>query len=218
MPARSIVIVGTGGSGREVYTLLQDVNRHEDSPWHVQGFVGLHEPEADVRERLGAQFLGDPRDLINRIPESAAWRYVLGIGDPNHRHAMDVSLTGQGLQPAILTHPSALIGPDVEIGSGAVVCANAVLTTNIRLGSSCQVNIGCIIAHDARLGNYVTLAQSVNIAGNVTIADGATLYTNATVLPGITIGSHATVGAGAVVTTDVLPGQTVAGVPARPTG
>ncbi|WP_262422983.1 acyltransferase [Brevundimonas denitrificans] len=39
----------------------------------------------------------------------------------------------------------------------------------------------------------------------------------ARVLPGVRIGAWAVVGAGAVVMKDVADGQTVAGVPARPT-
>jgi maltose O-acetyltransferase len=51
----------------------------------------------------------------------------------------------------------------------------------------------------------------------VRIEDGAWLGAGAVVLPGVKIGRDAIVGAGAVVTSDVAPGTTVVGVPARPT-
>jgi UDP-2-acetamido-3-amino-2,3-dideoxy-glucuronate N-acetyltransferase len=44
---------------------------------------------------------------------------------------------------------------------------------------------------------------------------GASIGSGATILCGITIGEDALIGAGAVVTKDVAPGATVAGVPAR---
>jgi acetyltransferase-like isoleucine patch superfamily enzyme len=44
----------------------------------------------------------------------------------------------------------------------------------------------------------------------------ASIGSNATILCGVTIGEGAMVGAGSVVTHDVPPGVTVAGVPARP--
>jgi len=214
-PGRPIVIIGTGGSGRETLALLHDIERTTPGSWQFRGFLGLDEPPRGLLDRLGADFLGDPRTLVERIPEAHGWTYALGIGNPQHRLAMEVSLTSQGLEPASLVHPSVLIGPDVEIGPGAVVCANTVITTNVRIGASTQVNIGCVIAHDARIGDYVTFAQSVNIAGNVAIEDDATLFTGAVVMPGIRVGGGAVVGAGAVVRKDVVPQSVVAGVPAR---
>lgn len=216
MTRKDIVIVGTGGSGRETYGLLQDIDRAQPGTWRFRGFLGLHAPEDAILDRLNTDFLGDPRHLVARVPEAAQWSYALGIGTPLHRRAMDEALTGQGLSPAMLIHPTALIGPDVQIGRGTIICARTVITTNVRIGTSAQVNIGCVIAHDARIGNYVTFAQSVNVAGNVTIDDEATLFTGAMVLPGISVGIGATVGAGAVVTKDVANRTTVVGVPAKP--
>jgi sugar O-acyltransferase (sialic acid O-acetyltransferase NeuD family) len=216
MAPRDIVIVGTGGSGRETYALLRDIEREHPGTWNFKGFLGIDPPDVAVLERVGAHFLGDPRDLVSRIPEAAGWHYALGIGAPQHRRAMDTALVNQGLGPASLIHPTALTGPDVEIGEGAVVCAHTVMTTNVRVGRSVQVNIGCVIAHDARIGDYVTFAQSVNIAGDVTIRDNATVFTGAMALPGTTIGADSVVGAGAVVRTDVPDGATVVGMPARP--
>jgi acetyltransferase-like isoleucine patch superfamily enzyme len=47
------------------------------------------------------------------------------------------------------------------------------------------------------------------------VGRGASIGSGATVLCGVTIGERALVGAGAVVTRDVPPGATVAGIPAR---
>lgn len=213
---RPLVIVGTGGSGRETYVILRDILRARAGTWVFRGFVGAHEPDREVLSRLEAPFLGHPEALTRRIPEARGWDFVVGIGDGRTRRRVEQRLIDQGLQRATLVHPTALIGPDVLIGAGSVVGANCVITTNTRLGESTQVNIGCVIAHDARVGNYVTFAQGVNLAGNVTIEDTATIFTRATLTPGVSIGAAAVVGAGAVVITDVPPGVTVVGVPARP--
>jgi acetyltransferase-like isoleucine patch superfamily enzyme len=45
---------------------------------------------------------------------------------------------------------------------------------------------------------------------------GASIGSGAVILGGVTIGERAVVGAGAVVTHDVPPDTTVAGLPARP--
>jgi sugar O-acyltransferase (sialic acid O-acetyltransferase NeuD family) len=216
VPKQNIVVVGTGGSGRETYALLCDNEPATPGPWAFRGFLGFDDSDEEVLTRLETPFLGDPRTLTERLPESGNWAFAVGIGDPSHRQDMDEVLRGQGLQPATLIHPNALVGPDVEIGSGAVICANTVITTNVRIGLSAQINIGCIIAHDVRVDDYVTFAQSVNVAGNVSIEARATLYTNATLVPQVRIGADAIVAAGAVVITDVAPGTTVVGVPAKP--
>lgn len=211
-----VVIVGAGGSGRETYSLLQDVVTQSNSPINFQGFLSLDAPDMDLLGRLDSEFLGDPSNVVERIPNAREWSYSLGIGNPKHRQAMDSVLMQQGLHQLTLIHPTVQIGPDVVLGAGAVVCANSVITTNVRIGISSQFNIGCVVGHDAQIGDYVTLAQSVKIAGNVTIGDGATVFTAAVVLPGVTIGEGSTVGAGAVVVDDVAPNTTVVGIPAKP--
>jgi len=210
-----VVIVGAGGSGRETYWLLRDVMSHSQSSIEFQGFVALDTPESGLLDRLGAGFLGNPKNLVDRIPNASSWRYSLGIGDPKNRRHMVEVLSLQGLKPITLKHPSVHIGPDVEIGKGAVICANTVITTNVRIGLSVQLNVGCVVGHDARIGDFVTMAQSVNVAGNVTIEDDVTIFTGAVILPGVTLGAGSTIGAGAVVTKDVIPYSTVAGVPAK---
>ena len=51
---------------------------------------------------------------------------------------------------------------------------------------------------------------------STTIQDGAFIGVDTMLVAPITVGAGAKTGAGAVVTRDVLPGQVVVGVPARP--
>jgi acetyltransferase-like isoleucine patch superfamily enzyme len=54
------------------------------------------------------------------------------------------------------------------------------------------------------------------LSGNTTIGTETELGTGSVVLPGVSIGSNTVVGAGAAVNSDLPPGCTAVGVPARP--
>jgi len=79
----------------------------------------------------------------------------------------------------------------------------------VEINSKAVVALGVmLIAHD----------DAKDLVGQICIGKGAYIGAAAIILPGVTVGDGAVVGAGAVVTRDVLPGTTVAGVPARPLG
>jgi sugar O-acyltransferase (sialic acid O-acetyltransferase NeuD family) len=215
MTKRKILIIGAGGSGREILSLIEDINKITPGSWDIQGFASIDIPNSEVLARLNAAYLGKPQDLKKNIPNLDNWHFVVGIGNPSDRRQMEKEGKSQGLKLATLIHPKAQIGSDVEIKEGSVICANVVLTTNIRIGRSVQVNIGCIIAHDVVIEDYVTLAQSVNLTGNVTVKSNSVLYTKSTVLPNIVIEENAIVGAGSLVINDVQKNTKVAGVPAK---
>jgi serine O-acetyltransferase len=93
------------------------------------------------------------------------------------------------------------------------------------IGDGCELGyggIGVIIHKDAIIGRNVLISPGVVIGGRSElpgapiIEDGAKIGAGAKVLGPIRIGANAKVGANAVVIADVAPGDTVAGVPARP--
>ncbi|MBD2568820.1 serine O-acetyltransferase [Anabaena lutea] len=88
--------------------------------------------------------------------------------------------------------------------------------------------LGTVVHCNVKIGNrvqiyhHVTLAAQVPIASEhkIFIGDDVIICAGAVIVgrgnQSLSIGSGAIIGANAVVTKDVLPGQTVVGVPARP--
>lgn len=105
------------------------------------------------------------------------------------------------------------------------------------VGENCSINIGVNITNPeyVRLGNNVSLSDctllghdgvvavlnkaygvKLDSVGKIDIRDNVFIGHGAIVMPGVTIGPNAVVAAGAVVTKDVMEGDIVGGVPAKP--
>jgi len=85
----------------------------------------------------------------------------------------------------------------------------------VTIGARCVLADGVFVATTDHVGSE---RSAVSRTGSTTIGDDVFIGQRAIILGGLTIGNGATVGAGAVVTKDVGPGETVAGVPARVIG
>jgi sugar O-acyltransferase (sialic acid O-acetyltransferase NeuD family) len=163
-------------------------------------------------EALGLDLVTPGPDLSG-LPDGPV---VVALGAPAARAAARKRLGRLGRDPVTVVHAEATIGPAVELGPACIVSPGARITANVRVGAAVLVHTAVVLSHDDVIGDEVTISPGTTITGGVTIEDGVTIGAGATVLPGVTIGRGATVGAGAVVTRDVAPGTTVAGVPARP--
>jgi sugar O-acyltransferase (sialic acid O-acetyltransferase NeuD family) len=200
-----VIVVGAGGFGREVADVVRDAGRR------LGGYVDDGDPDVTLLERRGEGLLGPIAHI-----ESWTGEYLIGIGSPVVRRAIDAQATSAGVDAASVVHPSAFLGADTEAEPGLVVCANASITTNVRFGRHCHVNLNATVGHDCRIGDYVTINPGANISGGVTLADDVTVGTGAAIIQGVTVGEGTTIGAGAVVVRDLPPGVTAVGIPARP--
>lgn len=105
-----------------------------------------------------------------------------------------------------------VLGERVEIGANACVDAGTFQPT--RIGDNCLLDNHVQVGHNCQLGRFVILCGKVGISGSVEIGDGAIFAGSAGAAGHISVGAGAKVGAKAAVTSDVAPGQTVAGNPA----
>jgi sugar O-acyltransferase (sialic acid O-acetyltransferase NeuD family) len=208
-----LFIVGAGGFGREVFSIIQALNSTGEVP-RIAGFIDDHPSDADVRnlEVLGSQIVGSIDDLVRRTEPFSA---VLAVGSAVDRESIAKLLTHSPVTYPVLIHPDATIGCDVRLSEGVVVAAGSRLSTNIQVGIHVQIDQNAAIGHDCNLGEFSRLNPQACVSGAVTIGRRAMIGANAIVLQGLTVGDDAIVGAGAVVTHPVDPATTVMGVPAR---
>ena len=211
---KRITIVGAGGFGREVLTVLRSIDP-EETNLKFAGFVSKDEPDPELLHRARARWLGDDRTFLE---SPCADAYVVGIANPSRRREVAQLFDRSGLEAISLIHPSAAIGFDVEIGPGAVVSAGAMVTTNVRVGMHVHLDRLVNVGHDCVIENYVTAHPGAIVSGGVTIKQGTVIGAAACILPRCQIANDVVVGAGAVVTSDVEASTTVVGVPARSLG
>ena len=118
------------------------------------------------------------------------------------------------------------IGPFVEIQRGADIGRHCKISSHTFICEGVTIEDGVFVGHGVMFINDL-YPRATRADGTLQtdedwtlvrtrVEAGASIGSNATILGGVTIGRGAAVGAGAVVTHDVPPFTTVAGVPARP--
>jgi UDP-2-acetamido-3-amino-2,3-dideoxy-glucuronate N-acetyltransferase len=120
------------------------------------------------------------------------------------------------------------IGTFVEIQRGAVIGARCKIQSHTFICDGITIGDGVFVGHGVMFVNDKRPAATAGDGGLQTeadwtlmqtvVEDGASIGSGAVILGGVRIGAGALIGAGAVVTRDVAPGATVAGVPARALG
>ncbi|MBI4582333.1 MAG: acetyltransferase [Planctomycetes bacterium] len=203
------VIVGAGGHGRVVLDILLSARRYRPV-----GFLDSN-PALHGRRMDGLPILGD-LGVLTSLRAQGIVSAVIAIGDNGTRRGFADEVEAADFELINAIHPSANLAHNVTLGRNIVIAAGALACAHCQIGDSVILNTGCIVDHETMVGTAAHVCPGARIAGRVTIEAGAFVGIGATVLQCLRIGYDAIVGGGAVVTRDVDPMTTVAGVPARP--
>ena len=138
---KDIAIFGAGGFGREVLTLINDINKVEKL-WNIVGFFDDGCKKGDIIN--GITVLGTTQDLNNWNKEISV---VIAIGNPIVKKKIIDNINNQYVDYPTIIHPTVLIGDQnyVKIGKGCIICANNIITTNIEIGDFVILNLATML-------------------------------------------------------------------------
>lgn len=209
-----LVVLGTGGTCRDILDTVRDLNAARTGPgFECVGFLD------DNPALWNSAIEGVP--VLGPLASAAKLRdclFVNGIGNPTNyaRRQPIVARSGVPLERfATVIHPTASISRTAHIGRGVVVFQHVTITTNVRIGNHVLILPNTVISHDDHVGDFTCIAGGVKISGGVHIGRGCYLGSGCALIGGITIGDGALVGIGSVVLRDVAAQTVVAGNPAR---
>ena len=204
-----IAIVGSGGFGREVKWLIDQIN-YKCNQWE---FIGYYDDNFDNQSSVGREHYLGKIDEINQLNESMS--IVIAIGNPQTKKMIYSRIENPLIKYPTLIHPSCLIGNNINIGIGNIICAGNILTTDIFLNDFVILNLFCTVGHDTSIGPFSSIMPGVNISGEVNLGEKVYIGTGAKIINQINIGDNSIIGAGAVVAKSIQSNCTAVGVPAK---
>jgi UDP-perosamine 4-acetyltransferase len=209
---KTYILIGAGGHAR----VLADAMR-------AAGIVltAVASPDNAVSAGLLSgirRMRSDDEVLALRSGDVLLINGVGSVGNPQARRAVFEKFQKAGFAFTSVVHPSAVIASHATMDEGAQVMAGAIVQTGARIGANAIINTGAIVDHDCQIGAHTHIAPGSCLAGDVIVGHSVHVGAGANVIQGKSIGDGVIVAAGAVVVSDIPPGITVAGVPARDIG
>ena len=209
--AENLIVLGGG----EHACVVIEAALQSPEKWNITGYL---DPEDDgkIKEKFGIPYLGDDSEIPALLEKEADCKFIFGIGVNHMRKKLASELNIPANKWAIIIHPSAVVSPYAVISYGAVILGRSVIQTGALIGEHVIINSGSVIEHDSEIGAYAHIAPGVVTGGGVKVGRESMVGLGARIRDHITVGDSVTVGTGAVVVADVMNGETVVGVPARP--
>lgn len=206
--SQNCFILGGGGHAKVLLDALHL------SGCKISGYSALTSAEEGLFKNL--PFFEANDELASLNPSEVSLVNGLGsVGNPSKRKQLYDYWTSKGFDFHSVLHPNAVIAEDTVLSKGVQIMAGAVIQSGTAIGDNTIVNTRASVDHDCQVGRHVHISPGATICGNVMIEDEAHIGAGAVIRQSIRIGKGSVVGAGAVVVRDVLPGQIVAGVPAK---
>jgi len=206
---KDILIIGTGGLGREVYGILQK-RIEAGANWNFKGFLD---------DNLNALDNYNYPKVISTIKDYEPKENefcLLSIASPKTKKAISESLLQRGAKFETLIHPLCSIGPNVTLGAGLIIYPFVSITCDSTIGDFVTINSSCSIGHDTSIGNFSTLSTGCDITGNVKLGEGVFLASNVTTIPKSKIGDYASIGINSFVAGKLKGEKSYLGNPATP--
>jgi sugar O-acyltransferase (sialic acid O-acetyltransferase NeuD family) len=208
---KDIAIYGFGGLGREVATIINDINK-QTLTWHLIGFF-------DDGYEIGAEnkygkVLGGIKE-INAVDNNL--NVIIAIASSEILEKIKTSIVNPNISfPNIIaTNVLFFDFESVEMGIGNLLTNGCRLSCDVKLGSFNLLN-GCIsLGHDVIIGDYNILLPETRMSGKAQIGNSNFFGARSFVFQGIIIGKKVRVAAGSFVMRNTKDDTLYMGNPAK---
>lgn len=204
------VIIGAGGHGRAIYSVLTDsINSKKYNLLCVYDNFA-----ADGEVMMGSPVFSDINQLrLNSGPRPVVF---LGIGDNLLRKKMFNLISDWGYSFPNLISGHAVLAKEKKIGVGNFFAPFVNVGPNSTIGDNNIFNTGSNLEHDATIGSHSHMGPGSMVLGGGFVGDECLLGANSVVLQKVSIYNSMTIGAGSVVNRTISESKvTYAGAPAK---
>lgn len=208
---KKIVLIGAGGFGREVASIIEVLNSIRPR-YELLGFLDDGEQFHEGVIINGYPWLGKKEWILKHKDDVYC---TCTIGSASVKAAIQSQLMEKGVQFETIIAYGGYVGPYTEIGPGCVFYGNVIISVNCKIGAGVLLNQSVNIGHDSIIGDYTTIMPATGISGCCKIGTEVSIGGHAFVIPGKKIGDKATIAAGSIVFSNVKPETTVLGNPAK---
>lgn len=205
---KNLIIIGAGGMGRTIYDMARE-NASYEKEYVIKGFI-----DDNVHSLDGFKNYPPVIGTISDYEIQSDDIFVCSIGGNSRRQCME-SVLSRGGEFLTMIHPTSRVGTNVKIGKGCYVGAYTIIAADAAIDDYNFIQSHTIVGHDVKIGKWNRIDSFVFIVGGVEIGEGCMIHTRAMLNHEVHVGDGAHVGACSMVISDVEPGITVFGTPAR---
>lgn len=208
---KKIVLIGAGGFGREVASIIEVLNKIKPT-YELLGFLDDSERYHDGDMINGYPWLGKKEWILEHKDEVLC---NCTIGNSKIKAKIQEDFTAKGVRFETIIAYGGYIGPFTEVGPGCVFYGRVTIAVNCKIGAGVVMNTDANIGHDVEIGDYTTIMPVAGISGACKIGREVSIGGHAFIVPGRKVGDGAVIAAGSIVFSNVKAGTTVLGNPAK---
>ena len=207
---KEIIIVCAGSLGKEIYTIINEINRQSSKQgqplkYHLLGFIDDN-PDALNNTNIKASVIGS---IMGWEPIGDEV-YAIGASGKKKYEIVN-QLKSKGCRFESLIAPWSMVSSDAIIGEGCFITAYSI-SAGVTLGNFVDV-LGSMLCPGTIIGDFST-TTGFTVVDNAIIGRGVFIGSHAVIKSGVHIGDGAKISAGSIVCENVKAGATVFGVPA----
>ncbi len=184
---KKIAIAGAGGLAKEVYLILQEINKVQPC-WN---FIGFFDDKVKGKLYLNYEVLGTIKDLNNY---SEDLYIIIAAGKSDNIQLIKNQLFSENLKFPNIIHPASVIHYEsLKLGMGNIFQIHSFLSADNTIGNFNVFNASVKIGHDTVIGNFNTFGTGALISGGVQIGNNNNFGINSGILQYKKVGNNNTI-------------------------